>query len=46
LSIRRLIKRLRYEQEVVINFNADQDEATVYTANPVMDMELRFQENG
>jgi len=25
----------RYEQEVVINFNADEDEATVYTANPV-----------
>ena len=24
----------RYEQEVVINFNADESEATVYTANP------------
>ena len=24
----------RYEQEVVINFNAEEDTATVYTANP------------
>ena len=24
----------RYEQEVVINFNADEDMATVYSANP------------
>lgn len=24
----------RYEQEVVINFNADEDTATVYSANP------------
>ena len=24
----------RYEQEVVINFNADEDVATVYSANP------------
>lgn len=25
----------RYEQEVVINFNAEDDEATLYSANPV-----------
>ena len=25
----------RYEQEVVINLNADEDRATVYSANPV-----------
>lgn len=25
----------RYEQEVVINFNAEEDTATLYTANPV-----------
>ena len=24
----------RYEQEVVINFNADEEMATVYSANP------------
>ena len=24
----------KYEQEVVINFNADEDKATVYSANP------------
>ncbi len=24
----------RYEQEVVINFNAEEDTATVYSANP------------
>ena len=29
------MKLSRYEQEVVINLNADEDEATVYTANPV-----------
>lgn len=29
------MKLSRYEQEVVINFNADESEATVYTANPV-----------
>ena len=28
------MKLSRYEQEVVINLNADEDEATVYTANP------------
>ena len=28
------MKLSRYEQEVVINFNADESEATVYTANP------------
>lgn len=28
------MKLSRYEQEVVINFNADEKEATVYTANP------------
>ena len=28
------MKLSRYEQEVVINFNADENEATVYTANP------------
>lgn len=27
-------KLSRYEQEVVINFNADEKEATIYTANP------------
>ncbi len=27
------MKLSRYEQEVVINLNADEDEATVYTAN-------------
>ncbi len=36
----------RYEQEVVINLNADEEMATVYSANPAMDMELKFQENG
>ena len=25
----------RYEQEVVINFNAEDDQATLYSANPV-----------
>ena len=25
----------KYEQEVMINFNAEDDEATMYTANPV-----------
>lgn len=29
------MKLSRYEQEVVINLNADEDEATVYTANPM-----------
>ena len=29
------MKLSRYEQEIVINFNADEKEATVYTANPV-----------
>lgn len=29
------MKLSRYEQEVVINLNADENEATVYTANPV-----------
>ena len=29
------MKLSRYEQEVVINLNANEDEATVYTANPV-----------
>jgi len=29
------MKLSRYEQEVVINLNADEEEATVYTANPV-----------
>jgi hypothetical protein len=29
------MKLSRYEQEVVINLNADEDEETVYTANPV-----------
>lgn len=29
------MKLSRYEQEAVINLNADEDEATVYTANPV-----------
>ena len=29
------MKLSRYEQEIVINLNADEDEATVYTANPV-----------
>ena len=29
------MKLSRYEQEVVINFNADEGEATVYTVNPV-----------
>ena len=24
----------RYEQEVIINFNAEEDTATLYTANP------------
>lgn len=38
------MKLTRYEQEVVINLNADEDEATVYTANPTMDMELKFYE--
>lgn len=28
------MKLSRYEQEVVINLNADEDEALVYTANP------------
>ena len=28
------MKLSRYEQEVVINFNADESEATIYTANP------------
>ena len=28
------MKLSRYEQEVVINLNADEDEVTVYTANP------------
>ena len=28
------MKLSRYEQEIVINFNADEKEATVYTANP------------
>ncbi|GFI18058.1 hypothetical protein IMSAGC009_03230 [Lachnospiraceae bacterium] len=28
------MKLSRYEQEVVINLNADEDEATIYTANP------------
>ena len=28
------MKLSRYEQEVVINLNANEDEATVYTANP------------
>ncbi len=28
------MKLSRYKQEVVINLNADEDEATVYTANP------------
>ncbi|MEY8335281.1 hypothetical protein AALB53_19590 [Lachnospiraceae bacterium 47-T17] len=28
------MKLSRYEQEAVINLNADEDEATVYTANP------------
>ena len=32
----------RYEQEVVINLNADEEEATVYTANPAMDMILHI----
>lgn len=27
------MKLSRYEQEVVINFNADESEATIYTAN-------------
>ena len=29
------MKLSRYEQEVVINFNADEDTATLYTADPV-----------
>ena len=29
------MKLSRYEQEAVINLNAGEDEATVYTANPV-----------
>lgn len=29
------MKLSRYEQEVVINLNADEDEAAVYTENPV-----------
>ncbi|MCI9140775.1 hypothetical protein D7X25_13290 [bacterium 1XD42-8] len=29
------MKLSRYEQEVVIKLNDDEDEATVYTANPV-----------
>ena len=29
------MKLSRYEQKVVINLNAGEDEATVYTANPV-----------
>lgn len=28
------MKLSKYEQEVVINFNANESEATVYTANP------------
>ena len=28
------MKLIRYEQEVVINFNADEDMATLYSANP------------
>lgn len=28
------MKLSRYEQEVVINLNADENEATVYTSNP------------
>ena len=31
------MKLSRYEQEVVINFNADDEMATVYSANPAMD---------
>ena len=30
----------RYEQEVVINFNADEDTATVYSANPAWIREM------
>lgn len=29
------MKLSRYEQEVVINFNADEDTATLYTSDPV-----------
>ncbi len=29
------MKLSRYEQEVMINFNADEDTATLYTADPV-----------
>ena len=36
------MKLSRYEQEVVINLNADEDEATVYTANLAMDMILHI----
>lgn len=28
------MKRTRYEQEVIINFNAESDMASIYTANP------------